>query len=171
MNYKGKIIKSLKIANLLFFSPNFDLWCMIVVTHIFKNKWIAEKLFAYCKNFYETLHLTFAKKKIKSTPLVLCFHLKPSELKEDCKGLTSMASPYKRKVVSCIVRVLYTVWLLILLLWEEYLGSCYCVLQTESSSALLYGMISPKTNYHGHVFERALSPGSPTFCSKKTDLV
>lgn len=37
MNYKGKIIKSLQIANLLFFSPNFDLYCMIIVTSIFKK--------------------------------------------------------------------------------------------------------------------------------------
>lgn len=38
VNCKGRIIKSLKIANLLVFSPNFDFWCVIIVTPIFKNK-------------------------------------------------------------------------------------------------------------------------------------
>lgn len=38
VNCKGRIIKSLQIANLLVFSPNFDFWCVIIVTPIFKNK-------------------------------------------------------------------------------------------------------------------------------------
>lgn len=67
---------------------------MIIVAHIFKNKWIAEKLFAYCKHFPETL--TFAKKK--STPLVPCFHLNPSELREDCRRFNSHSFPVQAEV-------------------------------------------------------------------------